>query len=160
MKLVSVHRALKELQNDTLFSASCLVQAPYLVKFTSRVCICIYKIGHSLTKKVSFCSSFKALSTETSYIKIGVCYQKLSTLEFNSHYRLSSHCLITNLQVGWSSIRWHLAETSSLLAGWYEIHRLKVQADHIKSEKLSGAWRNLCSNDFCPLVTANSLAGT
>ena len=31
MKLVSVDRAFKELQNDTLFPASCLVQAPYLV---------------------------------------------------------------------------------------------------------------------------------
>ena len=36
MKLVSVDRAFKELQNDTLFPASCLVQAPYLVKFTLR----------------------------------------------------------------------------------------------------------------------------
>ena len=27
----------------------------------------------------------------TSFIKIGVCQQKLSTLEFNFHYRLSSH---------------------------------------------------------------------
>ena len=36
MKLVSVDRALKELQNDTLFPTSCLVQALYLVKFTSR----------------------------------------------------------------------------------------------------------------------------
>ena len=54
------------------------------------VCICIYdNIRHSLTKRVSFCSSFKALSTDTSFIKIGVCYQKLSTLEFNFHYRLS-----------------------------------------------------------------------
>ena len=32
MKLVSIDRALKELQNDP---ASCLVQTPYLVKFTS-----------------------------------------------------------------------------------------------------------------------------
>ena len=59
---------------------------------SSSVCICIYdNIRHSLTKRVSFCSSFKALSTDTSFIKIGVCYQKLSTLEFNFHYRLSSH---------------------------------------------------------------------
>ena len=52
-------------------------------------------------KKVSFCSSFKALSTDSSFIKIGVCYQKLSTLEFNFHYRLSSHCLVyTHTQPG------------------------------------------------------------
>ena len=39
-------------------------------------------------KRVSFCSSFKALLIDTSFIKIGVCYhmyQKLSTLEFNFH---------------------------------------------------------------------------
>jgi len=35
MKLVPVDRAFKELQNDTLFPVSCLVKAPYLVKFTS-----------------------------------------------------------------------------------------------------------------------------
>ena len=44
-------------------------------------------------KRVSFCSAFKALSTDTSFIKIGVCQQKLSTLEFNFYYRFSSHCL-------------------------------------------------------------------
>ena len=46
-----------------------------------------------LEKRVSFCSSLKALSTDTSYIKIGVCCQKLSTLELNFHYWLSSHCI-------------------------------------------------------------------
>ena len=46
-----------------------------------------------LAKRVSFCSSFNALCTDTSFIKIGVCYQKLLTLEFNFHYRLSSHCV-------------------------------------------------------------------
>ena len=36
---------------------------------------------------------FKALSTDNSFhFKIGVCYQKLSTLEFNFHYQLSIHC--------------------------------------------------------------------
>ena len=76
--------------------ASCLVQAPYLVKFTSpvilkSVCICIYNtIRYSLTKRISFCSSFKTLSTDT---KIGVCQQKLSTLELNFHYRFSSHAI-------------------------------------------------------------------
>ena len=102
------------------FLASCLVQATYLVKFTSRKKRCWYtvtlkafvfvfvftffylylfvfvfttiNIRHRLTKSVSFCSS----STDTSFIKIGVCYQKLLTLEFNFHYRLSSHYLDTN----------------------------------------------------------------
>jgi len=37
-------------------------------------------------------SALKSLSTDTSFIKIGVCCQKLSILEFNFHYRLSSHC--------------------------------------------------------------------
>ena len=47
------------------------------------LCYCIYKnIRHSLTKRVSFC-----------LIKIGVCNQKLLTLEFNFHYWLSSHYL-------------------------------------------------------------------
>ena len=36
-------------------------------------------------KRVSFCSSFKVLSTDTTFIKIGVCYQKLLTLEMNFH---------------------------------------------------------------------------
>ena len=87
----------------SFFPARCLVQPPYLVKFTSHnlkvpgtgslsVCIGIYdNIRHSLTKRISFCGSFKALSTDTSFIKIGVCYQKLSTLECNFHSRLSSH---------------------------------------------------------------------
>ena len=103
MKLVPVDRALKELQNDTLFPASCLVQALYLVKFNYlkvpvpallSVCIFIYNnIRNSLMRKVSFCSYLKPLSTDTSFIKIEVCYQKLSTLEFNFHYQLSSHCV-------------------------------------------------------------------
>ena len=68
----------------SFFPASCLVQAPYLVKFTLHnlkgigtlnVCICIYNIRHNLTKRVSFCSSFKALSTDT---KIGVLCCALS----------------------------------------------------------------------------------
>ena len=42
-------------------------------------------------KRVSFCSSFKALPTATSFIKIGVCQQKLSTLEYDFHYWFSSH---------------------------------------------------------------------
>ena len=43
---------------------------------------------NSLLKKGgSVCSTFKALSSDTSFIKIG---QKLSTLEFNFRYRLSS----------------------------------------------------------------------
>ena len=73
------------------FPASCLIQVPYLVKFTSRnlksagtgtlsVCICIYNNKrHGLMKKVSFCSSFNALSTDTSFIKIVVCYQISTT---------------------------------------------------------------------------------
>ena len=97
MKLVTVHRALKELQN-IVFPPSCLVQAPYLVKFPLRnfnvplpdtlsICICIYdNIRYSLAKRISFCSSFKALSTDTSFIEIGVSYQRLSILEFNFHY--------------------------------------------------------------------------
>ena len=43
-------------------------------------------LNSMLEKRVSFRSSFRALSTDTSFIKIGVCYQKLSTLEFNFHY--------------------------------------------------------------------------
>ena len=86
MKLVSVDRAFKELQNDTPLSSKLFsTGAVYLVKFTSRnlkvpvprgilsVCVCIYNsIRYSLTKRISFCSSFKALSTDTSFIKIGV----------------------------------------------------------------------------------------
>ena len=48
---------------------------------------------------MSFCSLFKALSTDASFIKIGVCYQKLSTLEYNFHYRLSSHFVFENYHV-------------------------------------------------------------
>jgi len=48
-------------------------------------------LNRLLEKRVPFCSSLKALSTDTSFIKIGVCQQKLSTLEFNFYYRLSSH---------------------------------------------------------------------
>ena len=50
-----------------------------------------------LEKRVWFCSSFKALSTDTSFIKVGVCYQKLSTLECDFHYWLSSHCVQKNV---------------------------------------------------------------
>ena len=59
MKLVSIDRALKELQNDTLFPASCLVLALYLIKFTLcnlksagtgtlNVCICTGTMGPSV----------------------------------------------------------------------------------------------------------------
>ena len=37
-----------------------------------------------------------------SFIKIGVCYQKLSTLQF--HYQLSSHCV----EVKWPDTHWFL----------------------------------------------------
>ena len=37
-----------------------------------------------LTKRITLCSSSKVLSTDTSYIKIGVCYQELSSVWFNS----------------------------------------------------------------------------
>ena len=46
---------------------------------------------YRLTKRAPFCSSLKALSIDTSFSKIGVCQQKLSTLEFYFRYRLSSH---------------------------------------------------------------------
>ena len=49
-------------------------------------------------KKLSFCSSLKALSTDTSFVKIGVCCQKLLAIEFNFHYWLSSHCVYFHLQ--------------------------------------------------------------
>ena len=94
-------RTLKELQNDTLFSSKLFSTGgvPSKIHFrmilkcrytsTLSVCICIYNnIRHSLTKRVSFCSSFRALSTDTSLIEIGVCYQKLSTLEFIFPYQL------------------------------------------------------------------------
>ena len=37
----------------------------------------------------------------------------------------------------------------------YEVRRLKRQADHIKSEKLAGAWCNSRTNDFWNLVRQN-----
>ena len=30
----------------------------------------------------------------------------------------------------------------------YEVHGLKRQTDHIRSEKLAEAWCNSCNNDF------------
>ena len=44
-----------------------------------------------LTKSVSFCSSFNALSTDASFIKIEACYQELLSLEFNFQYWYSRH---------------------------------------------------------------------
>ena len=37
----------------------------------------------------------------------------------------------------------------------YEVRRLKRQADHIKSEKLAGAWCNSRTNDLWNLVRQN-----
>ena len=48
-------------------------------------------------KRISFCSCLKALSTDTSFIKIGVCQQKLLALELNFHYWFSSHYLINHI---------------------------------------------------------------
>ena len=71
MKLVTVDRALKELQNDIVFPTSCLVQAPYLVKFplsnfkvplpgTLSICICIYdNIRYSQRKGYHFVALLK-----------------------------------------------------------------------------------------------------
>ena len=54
---------------------------------TLGICICFYNsIWHTLTKMLSFCSSFNALFTNTSCIEIGVWSQKLMSLEFNFHY--------------------------------------------------------------------------
>ena len=38
-------------------------------------------------------SSFKVLSTDTSFITIAVCYRKLSSLEFSFHYYTASELL-------------------------------------------------------------------
>ena len=38
-----------------------------------------------LTKTILLCSSFNILSTDASFIKIGVWYSELSSLEFNFH---------------------------------------------------------------------------
>ena len=62
MKLVSVDRALKELQNDILFVT--LYCCRYKYKSL------MYQYWHfkiMLEKRVSFCSSLKALSTDTSF---------------------------------------------------------------------------------------------
>ena len=48
-------------------------------------------VRHNLTKWLSFCSSFNALSTDASFIKIGVCCRELLTLEFNLYYWYSTH---------------------------------------------------------------------
>ena len=70
MKLVSVGRAFKELQNDTPFSSKLFSVIFKCRTGTLSVCICIYNnIRYSLTKKIPSCSSFKALSTDTSVIK-------------------------------------------------------------------------------------------
>ena len=58
-------------------------------------------------KRASFCGSFKALSTDISFIKIRVCYQKLSTLELNFHYRLSSHYLNSFVATEICRLRWN-----------------------------------------------------
>ena len=42
-------------------------------------------IRQSLTKWLSYCSSFNDLSTDASCVKIGGCYKVLSSLEFNFH---------------------------------------------------------------------------
>ena len=34
------------------------------------------------------------LATDTSFIEIGVCYQELSCLEFNIHYRYFRHSVL------------------------------------------------------------------
>ena len=85
MTLVSVDRALEELQNDILFVRLYLILLHIQIQ-TLEV------LNSLLEKRVSFCSSLKALSTDTSFIKIRFCCQKLLTLEFNFHCRLSSHC--------------------------------------------------------------------
>ena len=36
-----------------------------------------------LTKRCHFTALFNVLSTDTSFIKIGICYQELSSLDFN-----------------------------------------------------------------------------
>ena len=58
-------------------------------------------------KRVSFCSSLKAVSTDTSFIKIGVCCQKWLTLEFNFHYRLSSHCVYKKVSISQLILKMH-----------------------------------------------------
>ena len=96
MKLVSVDRALKTIP----FSLGCALychnykyncKVPgsgtlklHKVNFT-RYGACTKQLGE---KTISFCSS---ISTVT---QSGVCYQKLTTLEFIFHYRLSSHYVL------------------------------------------------------------------
>ena len=59
-----------------ILSATCVIQALLVKLHLASVCICFY-IRHSLTKWVSVCRSFNALSTDTSVIKIGVCCKEL-----------------------------------------------------------------------------------
>ena len=80
------------------FPASCLVQVPYVVKFIRVILKCRYRFFKHLylhlqqykvqpnENNIILIVALKVLSTDTSFIK-------LSTLEFNFHYRFSSHHL-------------------------------------------------------------------
>ena len=50
--------------------------------FIPRLYLYLQQYKAQPNETVSFCSSFKALSTDASFIEIGICYQKLSALEF------------------------------------------------------------------------------
>ena len=68
---------------------------PFLLHCVQSISIssfCIYNyVRHNLTKWLSFCSSFNTLSTDASFIKIGVCCRELLSLEINLYYRYSRH---------------------------------------------------------------------
>ena len=81
MKLVSVDRALKVLQNDILFSSKLFCIGTLCSKIHFAVLGYRYRFFKGL---YLYLQHFVALSTDTSFIELGVCYQKVSTLEFNS----------------------------------------------------------------------------
>ena len=101
MKLVSVDSVLKQLQNDSHFVRLCLILLYNKYKHLSTVtgtltCKCFRDancevnllatapiLTSLLTKRCHFTALFNVLSTDTSFIKIGICYQELSSLDFN-----------------------------------------------------------------------------
>ena len=110
-----------------------------------RLYLYLKNIRHSLTKRISLCSSFKALSTDTIFIKIGLCYQKLSTLEFNFHYRLSSHCLSLCCDMTLLVVIWIFMTSSGYIKHQRDIHALVPgHVSNIKGKHMPSVLAYVC----------------
>ena len=88
---ISVDKALKKLQRIPFLIGCALYKHLKYQDYAKQIFLGIMPVLNSLLMKRVALLKLYLLALVS--LKIGVCYQKLSSLEFNFHYQYSSHSL-------------------------------------------------------------------